>query len=67
MTHEQNRHRLSRRTLLAGSAAGAAALSMAHFQVRANPAGPATKGFRAAGQNAGGTLVYGLGFDLDGT
>jgi peptide/nickel transport system substrate-binding protein len=67
MTNDQNRHRLSRRALIGGTATGAAALSLAHFQARANPAGPAPRALRAGGQNAGGTLVYGLGFDLDGT
>ena len=66
MTNDQNRHRLSRRALIGGSAAGAAALSLAHFQARANPAGSPSV-LRASNQNAGGTLVYGLGFDLDGT
>jgi peptide/nickel transport system substrate-binding protein len=66
MTNEHDRQRLSRRALIGGTAAGAAALSLSHFQARANPAG-APHVLRAAGQNAGGTLVYGLGFDLDGT
>lgn len=67
MTNEQDRHRLSRRALIGGTAAGAAALSLAHFQARATPAGLSPRTLRANGQNAGGTLVYGLGFDLDGT
>lgn len=67
MTNEHDRHRLSRRALIGGTAAGAAALSLAHFQARANPAGGAPRTLRASDQNAGGTLVYGLGFDLDGT
>ncbi len=66
MTNELDRQRLSRRALIGGTAAGAAALSLAHFQARANPAG-APHTLRASAQNAGGTLVYGLGFDLDGT
>lgn len=59
--------RVSRRTLVGGAAAGAAGLSLAQLQ-----AGAAQQGFTSArvvqrqGQ-PGGTLIYGLGFDLDGT
>lgn len=59
--------RVSRRTLVGGAAAGVAGLSLAQLQASA-----AHQGFTSArvvqrqGQ-PGGTLIYGLGFDLDGT
>jgi peptide/nickel transport system substrate-binding protein len=53
-------HRFSRRALVGGAAAGAAGLAFTHWHDRAMASSPAR-------QTPGGRLVYGLGFDLDGT
>ncbi|HEX5164899.1 MAG TPA: ABC transporter substrate-binding protein [Thermomicrobiales bacterium] len=54
---------LSRRSLLAGTAAGAAAGAFGRFA----PGGIGTPTARAQDVQPGGTLTYGLSFDFDGT
>ncbi|MGH2615723.1 MAG: ABC transporter substrate-binding protein [Thermomicrobiales bacterium] len=55
---------LNRRTLLAGTAAGAAAGALGHF---APFAAPQPLIARAQEVQQGGTLTYGVSFDVDGT
>src|SRR5215212_2355669 len=69
MNNHQDRQRISRRTLISGAAAGAAGIAISHLDTQARSSGLAPNVARALRQegNPGGTLVYGLGFDLDGT
>ena len=65
------RSHLSRRRFLAASVAGFAAASVWQFEAAALGRGPRvlSSPFRvpARGAQGGGTLTYGLGFDVDGT
>ncbi len=67
----QARPRLTRRSLVAGSAAATAAASVWQFEAAAIGRGGLARAgaVRVAGQEpqSGGTLTYGLGFDVDGT
>jgi peptide/nickel transport system substrate-binding protein len=69
MTDSQSRHRISRRHFVGGAAAGAAGLTLARFEAQARSAGLARNSARFLRQEGkpGGRLVYGLGFDVDGT
>ena len=69
MDTRHNGTRVSRRSLIGGAAAGAAGLSVAQLQAKAAAHGvdfTSARVVRQEGQ-AGGRLIYGLGFDLDGT
>jgi len=69
MNNHQDRQRISRRTLIGGAAAGAAGIAISHLDTQARSSGITPNVARVLRQegNPGGTLVYGLGFDLDGT
>ena len=68
MTLHGDRLRVSRRALLGGTAAGAVGLAVARLEARAAAGGVSTQGAHWLRQESGGgTLVYGLGFDVDGT
>lgn len=67
MASQSDGRRVSRRTLFGGAAAGAAGLAIAQLEARAAAGGAPTGGARWLRQSGGGTLVYGLGFDVDGT
>ena len=69
MDTRQNGTRVNRRTLIGGAAAGAAGLSLAQWQARAGAHGVDFTSARVVQRQGqpGGTLVYGLGFDVDGT
>jgi peptide/nickel transport system substrate-binding protein len=60
---------VSRRSLLAGTAGGGAALAIARMEAVARAGGVAPGVARVLSQDIepGGTLTYGLGFDVDGT
>ncbi|CAA9550744.1 MAG: ABC transporter, substrate-binding protein (cluster 5, nickel/peptides/opines) [uncultured Thermomicrobiales bacterium] len=59
----------SRRRLVAGTTATAAALAASRLEVMARSGGAAPGSARVLAQDIqpGGTLTYGLGFDIDGT
>ncbi|MBA2753767.1 MAG: hypothetical protein H0U40_04800, partial [Chloroflexia bacterium] len=59
----------SRRRLVAGTTAAAAALAASRFETMARAGGAAPSSARLLAQDIepGGTLTYGLGFDIDGT
>ena len=60
---------VSRRRLLAGAGGAAAALAVARLEAAAHAGGAMAGSARVLRQDIqpGGTLTYGLGFDLDGT
>lgn len=69
MTNLLDRQRINRRTLIGGAAAGAAGIAMFHLDTQARSSGLSPNMARVLRQegNAGGTLVYGLEHDVDGT
>ena len=64
-----NGTRVNRRSLLGGAVGGAAALSLAQWQAKAGAHGLDFNSARVVQRQGqpGGTLIYGLGFDVDGT
>ena len=64
-----NGNRVNRRTVLGGAIGGAAALSLAQWQAKAGAHGLDVNSARVVQRQGqpGGTLIYGLGFDVDGT
>lgn len=64
-----NGNRVNRRTVLGGAVGGAAALSLAQWQAKAGAHGLDVNSARVVQRQGqpGGTLIYGLGFDVDGT
>jgi len=67
MTSQGDGFRVSRRALLGGAAVGTIGLAVSQIEARASAGGGAGRGASFVRQAAGGTLVYGLGFDVDGT
>ena len=69
MDTRQNGNRVNRRTVIGAAAVGAAGLSLAQWRARAGAHGVDFTSARVVQRQGqpGGTLVYGLGFDVDGT
>src|SRR3954469_21007653 len=66
MDDQREWQRISRRTLFTGAAAAAAGLAATQLDASAQPA-KTSSSTRALDQSSGGTLTYGLGFDVDDT
>lgn len=69
MSNEMSRQRISRRKLIGASSAAAGGLAVARLEALARAGGASAAPARVLRQDVqpGGRLVYGLGFDVDGT